>query len=319
MSMADPSQGWYRVQPWHRQSMDAPVEDTSAIESLLEQAIKDTQAQGKLALLIKQRIWLADTQRMQGNHPSALSLYELLLNLTVNPDLAQLFSDDALVKCVARAYIGFVEIRRFFLPEEQLLQKIDEGLQWLSRIDRLDCGAGLLLQKGLLLKIQGRLKEASEEMRDALRRKQRSPEAPGYPLATHLLELADLLCINTQTIYAETAQRIYGEAAHYAQTVIDTAGNSTYDRRWAYQILAYARMELGEPEAALNASQQAQTLTYSLESADVLTAMNQHLARLSREVERMLGAGPAPPASVPDDEQDRWIVQEMIRQASSTG
>ena len=116
MASSNDSRDWNRVQVWHRQSIDALTEDTSTMESLLEQAVKDTKELGKVSLLIKQRIWLADTQRMQGNYFQAISIYELLMGLTTNPDFDHLFTDDKIVFCIAQAFLGFVESKRLSPP-----------------------------------------------------------------------------------------------------------------------------------------------------------------------------------------------------------
>ncbi len=287
MSASEDSRDRYRLQTWHRQSIDVLTEDSSIMESLLEQAVKDSQEQGKVSLLIKQRLWLADTQRMQGNYLQAISLYELLMNLTASSNFDHLLIDENIIWCAAKAFLGFVESKRLSsdMSEELLLLKLDEGLKWLEKIGKSDWAAGLLLQKGILLKAQDKLNDACQEMKDALERKRRSQEAPGYPLSTHQLEYAGILC--------NDAIREYSEAAAEAQKVLDTEGNSTYDRQWAYQTLAYAQMELarmglGEPDAALEALRQAQTLAYTLENADALTAMTQLLGRLPRQVERIV-------------------------------
>src|SRR5262249_49618468 len=99
-----------------------------------------------------------------------------------------------------------------------------------------------------LLKDQGDWEGARLELEAALALARRHPEAPGFTLATHQLDLADLLRLNPFKVYAE--------AITLAEEVLSAPTSSQYDHWWAYRTLAYTRISMGKYEEALSATQQ---------------------------------------------------------------
>ena len=101
---------------------------------------------------------------------------------------------------------------------------IDRGLDWLSSIGKRDWTSGLRLQRGMLWKSQGRKEAALEELEAALALKRRYPEAPGYTLGTHILDVADLL---REMGKLEEAENSYREVAESYEFHLN-------DQRWAW-------------------------------------------------------------------------------------
>jgi tetratricopeptide (TPR) repeat protein len=87
---------------------------------------------------------------------------------------------------------------------------IDRGLDWLASIGKRNWSSGLRLQRGSLWQAQGRLEAASSEREAALALHRRHPDAPGYTLGTHLLDLGDCL---TEMERLEEAEGYYREVA----------------------------------------------------------------------------------------------------------
>jgi tetratricopeptide (TPR) repeat protein len=147
-----------------------------------------------LSLLIKERLWLAEMQRMQGKHQAALEVFTWLIGVAYDPEQSRKLDEDDLWY-VAIGFMDFVEVGRF-LPEmtaADLERVIDRGLDWLAGVGKRNWSAGLRLNQGQLWKAQGKLEAALSEMEAALALCRRNPEAPGYTLGAHLYELGDLL------------------------------------------------------------------------------------------------------------------------------
>jgi tetratricopeptide (TPR) repeat protein len=93
-------------------------------------------------------------------------------------------------------------------------------------------------------------------MEAALALRQRYPTAPGYTLASHLVELADLLQEIDRPLDAET----------YYQKVADSHEFSAYAQRWAWKGLAKVAIGLQDWPTAERCAQKSLDLARTVES-----------------------------------------------------
>lgn len=275
------------VEELHRLAMDAHREAQYAtMERLLEQAATTAERLDDLSLLIKERYWLADARRMQSKHAQAISTSTWLIGLATDPTQNQQLHDAQTLKYLAQAFMDFVESGRFLaLPVQELLQVVADGLDWLERIGKANWTAGLRTNRGSLFKDQQHWQQARQEMEVALALARRHPEAPGYALAAYLLDLADLLLKEQVGAYAE--------AIPLAEEVLTAAGNSNYERYWAYKVLANAHLGLHEHETALQAARQSLAMARSIESSLSIFNAYQVLDKIYRTIGRLTDAASA--------------------------
>jgi tetratricopeptide (TPR) repeat protein len=246
----DDGQTRSEVEHLHRLAMDALAEDQYAtMEQLLEQAVAIAEQLDDLSLLARERVWLADARRMLGKDRQAIATFTWLIGLAADPASShQLTDKKSLSRYIAQAFIGFVESGTSLpeMPVEQLLRVVDDGLRWAERIGKPGWIAGLRLQLANLFRKRGDLKGARQEAEAALAVARRYPHDSISTLASYQLDLARLL-INK-------AIGGYTEAIELAEEVLTATQNSIYDRQGAYIELAYARLALGENDAALRAA-----------------------------------------------------------------
>jgi len=211
-------------------------------EKFYQRAAELAEEINDLSLMLKERFWLAAMQGMQGKYQAALEVFTWLIGVAYDPEQSRKLDEDDLWY-VANGFMDFVEVGRF-LPEMQavaLERVIDRGLDWLASIGKRNWSSGLRLQRGSLWQAQGRLEAASSEREAALALHRRHPDAPGYTLGTHLLDLGDCL---TEMERLEEAEGYYREVAE---------GHEFHDdeQRWAWKGLAQvalARQDWAEAE-----------------------------------------------------------------------
>jgi tetratricopeptide (TPR) repeat protein len=284
----DDLQARREVQRLHQLAMDANTEGQYAtMERLLEHAVSVAKPLNDLPLLIKERFWLAVAQHMQGKLLQAIAIYSWLIGLATDPTSSQLLTDPETLWYLANAFMRFVACGRFMpeMPVERLLRVVADGLDWLQRVGKANWAAGLRFEKGRLLESQGDKEGARLEMEVALALKRRHPEAPGYNLATHQLQLADLLW--------QDPFKAYAEAIALAEEVLSAPTSSQYGRWWAYKTLAYAHLEIGRHGEALSAAQQCLRLAQAIETPSSVSIAYELLGRIYRETEHLVEAAQA--------------------------
>jgi tetratricopeptide (TPR) repeat protein len=284
----DNLQAHREVQHLHQLAMDAYDEGQYAtMERLLEHAVSVAKPLNDLPLLIKERYWLAAAQDMQGKYLQAVATYSWLIGLASDPMSSQLLTDPDTLWYLAQAFMRFVACGRFMpeMPVERLLRVVIDGQDWLERVGKANWAAGLRLEKGHLLGSQGDKEGARLEMEVALALKRRHPEAPGYNLAAHQLQLADLLW--------QDPFKAYAEAITLAEEVLSASANGQYDRRWAYKVIAYARLSMGEYEETLSAAQYCLLLAQAMETPIAMVTAYELLGRIYRETGYLLEASRA--------------------------
>jgi tetratricopeptide (TPR) repeat protein len=291
MNVPDPTKKEYKMSMWPQQAIAGRAEDHYAtIENLLEQTELTSQQTGKIPLLIEERTWLADTLRVQGKYDEASKLYDSLIKLT------SLTGDDSNFTgkdywCLCKAFIDYVDCG-CFIPElsiEHLLGVIEKGIVWLeSNVHKPDWAAGLQLERGLLLKNQGNLKDAFEEMRKALEKRKRSLDAPGYSLPTHKLELAELYCFDT-IIHENEDEDALAKAADLVEEVLKDKDSTLNESRLANLILAEVRQKRGETVAVNNALREAQRLAYEIGRVEAAPNMRKLLGDLYKDTRQVAG------------------------------
>jgi tetratricopeptide (TPR) repeat protein len=211
-------------------------------EKFYQRAAELAEAINDLSLMLKERLWLAEMQRMQGKYQAALEVFTWLIGVAYDPEQSRKLDEDDLWY-VANGFIDFVDVGRH-LPEMQaadLERVIDRGLDWLASIGKRNWSSGLRLERGVLWEAQGRQEAALSEMEAALALRRRQPDAPGYNLSTHLLGLGDLLWEMERREEAEGYYREVGEGHEF----------DDYDQRLAWEGLAQvalARQDWGEAE-----------------------------------------------------------------------
>jgi tetratricopeptide (TPR) repeat protein len=269
---------WQLAEDAHREGQFATM------ERLLEHAVSVAQRLNDLPLLIAVRYRFAYAQDMQGKLLQAVATYSWLIGLASDPASSQLLTDSDTLWYLEGAFRRFVQCGRFLpeMPVERLLRVVADGLDWLQRVGKADWAAGLRSEKGHLLGLQGDKEGARLEMEVALALKRRHPEAPGYALATHQLQLADLL--------RKDPFKAYAEAIALAEEVLSAPTSKQYDRWWAYRTLAYAHLEIGKYEEALSAAQQCLLLAQAMEAPSPVLIAYELLGRVYRETGQLAQA-----------------------------
>ena len=270
------------IEHLHKLAMDAFAEDQYAtMEQLLEQATATAEHLGDLPLLVRERYWFADARRMQSKYIQAIATYTWLIGLATDPAASHQLTDEESLSYMARAFVEFVESgsRLPEMPVEQLLRVVDDGLRWAERINKPGWTAGLRLLLADLLRMRGDLKGARQELEAALAVARRHPHDSIYTLASYQLDLANLL-INE-------AAGGYAQAIELAEEVLTAEQNFTYDRQRAYIALAYARLALGEKDAALRAAHECLSLTPMVESPQAACRAYRLIGQIHRERNRL--------------------------------
>jgi tetratricopeptide (TPR) repeat protein len=211
-------------------------------EKFYQRAAELAEEINDLSLMLKERFWLAAMQGMQGKYQAALQVFTWLIGVAYDAEQSRKLDEDDLWY-VAEGFMNFVEVGRY-LPEMQagdLERVIDRGIDWLASIGKGNWSDGLRLQRGLLWQAQGRQEAALSELEAALALHRRQPDAPGYTLGSHLLNLGDVL------IEMERLE----EAEGYYREVAEGHEFSDYEQLWAWKGLAYvalARQDWAEAE-----------------------------------------------------------------------
>ncbi len=95
MNLFEDAQARQELEHLHRLAMDANDEGQYAtMERLLEQAVATAQRLDNLPLLVKEREWLADAQRMQSKDTQALATFTWLIGLASDPARSHQVSDE---------------------------------------------------------------------------------------------------------------------------------------------------------------------------------------------------------------------------------
>lgn len=294
MSTFDSYEARREVEQLDRLARDARREGHYATtERLLEQAVATAERLDDLPLLVKERAWLADAQRMQGKYMQAIATYTWLIGLATDPDQSRRVANEDSLWYLAGAFMDFVAAGRFLpaMPVDRLLRVITDGLTWLERVGKREWAAGLRSQRGTLLKRQGDFEGARQELEAALALERRHLNAPGYTLAVHQLNLAELL---RQHFGA------HAESIALVEEVLAAPSSSPNVRRWAWKELAYARLALGETAAAEQAARESLALAQQIESPPAMILSYELLGRLHRE------AGQMPAAVITVAQEWRW-------------
>jgi tetratricopeptide (TPR) repeat protein len=219
----------------HQLGMDCRDElQYAKAEKFFQGAAELAEELNDLSLMLKERFCLAEMQRMQSKYKAALGTYTWLMEVAYSPDLSRDLTEDDLW-VVVNGFMDFVAVGRS-LPDmaaADLERVIDRGLDWLSSIGKRDWTSGLRIQRGMLWKSQGRKEAAIEELEAALALKRRYPDAPGYTLGTHILDVADLL--------REMAK--LEEAENYYREVTESYEFGSYHQRWAWKGLAQVAIQ----------------------------------------------------------------------------
>ena len=236
-----------------------------------------------LSLMLKERFGLASMQRMQGKYQASLEVQTWLIGVAYDPEQSRKLDEDDLWY-VANGFMDFVEVGGN-LPQMQaadLERVIDRGLDWLASIGKRNWSAGLRLQRGSLWKAQGRQEAALSEMEAALALRRRQPDAPGYILGVHLLNLGDCLIEMERLEEAEGYYREVGEVHEF----------DDYEQMWARKGLAQvalARQDWGEAETcalkSLELARGIESPTALCESYQVLGEVYQKQGQISRAIE----------------------------------
>ncbi|WP_310490095.1 tetratricopeptide repeat protein [Chamaesiphon sp. VAR_69_metabat_338] len=106
--------------------------------------------------------------------------------------------------------------------------------------------------------MQGRLEKALAEIETALSLSRRNPSAPGYALATHILDVADLL---------QEMEKLK-EAEEYYQQVANGYEFDNYDKQWAWTGLAQVSIERSDLQTAEQRALKSLELARGIESPE---------------------------------------------------
>jgi hypothetical protein len=159
-----------------------------------------------------------------------------------------------------------------------------DGLAWLDRVGKPHWAAGLRNQRGLLHRRRGETDAARRDLEAALALKRRHPEAPGYTLATHRLNLAVLL---SQDLDA------HAEAAELLEEIQNDPGASSHARCEAFRRLASMRQSQGDLAAAEEAARNALDLARLMESSELMVCAYETLGRVQQDADQLAAAAEA--------------------------
>src|SRR5205085_2038808 len=122
MNMPEPSKEGYTVSTWPQQVNDLSAEDYDAMMEGLLKGLKPA-VDEKVAIrrLIKERLWLADVLRKQGNYNEAIDYYGGLIQLVYDEATGEL--SDAEIWYLSKAFIDYVDCGRFSIKLPLLEQE----------------------------------------------------------------------------------------------------------------------------------------------------------------------------------------------------
>jgi tetratricopeptide (TPR) repeat protein len=286
MTPFDPSAARREADHLHRLAMDAFREGQFAtMERLLEPAADIAQRLDDWPLLVKERFWLAEARRMQSKYTQAITTHTWLIGLATDPDRSRQLADEATLWYLARAFQDFLECARFLpeLPAERLLRVAADGLAWLDRVGKPHWAAALRTQRGDLHRRRGETEAARRDFEAALALGRRHPEAPGYTLAAHRLDLAALL---SEDLGA------HAEAAELLEETLNDPGTSPKGHCDALRLLAYVRQDQGDLVAAEEAARNTLDLARQMEDPSSMASAYETLGRVLQDADR-LGAAAA--------------------------
>jgi tetratricopeptide (TPR) repeat protein len=269
------------VEHLHRLAMDALEEGQYAtMERLLESAVETAERLDDLPLLVKERSWLADARRMLGRHTQAISTYTWLIGLAIDPNQSRGLADEVTLQYLARAFANFLDCGYWLpeLPVEQLLSVASDGLSWLDRVGKPHWAADLRAQRGDLNRLRGDTDAARRDLEAALARKRRHPDAPGYPLASHRLALAELLSDDL---------KVYAEAAELLEEVLNDPTTKSWELCRAFRQLAPLRQAQGNLVAAEEAARAALGIARQMESSFSMACAYEALGRVQQDADQL--------------------------------
>jgi len=272
---------WEEIEQLHQLGNNCRDElQYAKAEKFYQRAAELAEEINDLSLMLKERFWLAAMQGMQGKYQAPLEVFTWLIGVAYDPEQSRKLDEDDLWY-VANGFMDFVAVGRY-LPEIQaadLERVIDKGLDWLASIGKRNWSAGMRLHRGSLWQAQGRQEAALSEMEAALALHRRQPDAPGYTLDAHLLNLGDCL---------REMERLE-EAEGYYREVAEGHEFSDYEQRWAWEGLAYVALERqawAEAETfalkSLELARGIEASTAICESYQVLGAVYQKQGQIAR-------------------------------------
>jgi len=240
--------------------------DSTEVKRLLEQVANLIEKLEDRPFSVKERFWVAGFHQMQGEHAKASEIYEKLIKLATTMN----FTDEESLRCLASAFQNLVKIKSSSPdpPIQDLSNIISAGLNWLEKKARKpEWSASLRLEQSLIFKYRSDLKNARQEMEEALKLALAFPDSPGYSLEIYQLELAKLLC-NTavDNVDKESVTLRNTRPNREAQTKID-------------QLQGQLRSEADRVTEAVNALRQAIT-TVSNESIRLKYVQSEHISRM---------------------------------------
>ena len=305
MSTSGPPENAYMVSTWPQQIDLSPEDYRAIMESLLKDIKPVSDGKVSIRQRIKERFWLADALRKQGEYDQAMEHYSFLLKLVYDEVTSELSETE--IWCLSKAFIDYVDCGRFspmlpLLEQPQqtaangmtapvntprrlahLSETAAKGMAWLEKNDRPTWTAGLQLEHALLLKSQGRLEEALCEMQKAHQKREVAKEAPGYSLFTHKLELAELLYT---TAIGEKDDKLV-EAANQVSAIPLASESTLKERMLASLMLAKIRQKQGEENTAHVELGKAQKFAYEMEQAAVAEHSHQVLDSAYQDAKKL--------------------------------
>jgi tetratricopeptide (TPR) repeat protein len=221
-------------------------------------------------LEVRAGLKLADALRMQGDTAAALAKLTWILGVAQDAANVSALDDEAARWSVAMAWMNWVDCARF-LPEIEvasLFRVLNEGEAWLRSVGRSHWRAGLLLQRASLLQAQRRFDEAVGFAEEALALTRRRLDAPGYTLASHRVQLADLYYWASR----------YDDASRHYQDVLDDPAAVDWDHMAAHEGLVRCALARDDGALALHHAKAAVALAEGLGDAAMATALQELVA-----------------------------------------
>lgn len=210
-----------QIELLERQASDAyRISEYATAESLYAEAARLAEQGADWPTRVRINYRLAGCRGMQDKAADAIVTYTWLLTLAGDPEVALALANSSALAYLFRAYVQFA-ISGFDLglPIARLHKVLDEGERFLAEVAHPEWAHGLRMVRGQLLREQGQLSRARQELEAALSLIRRDTSAViGFTPSGHINSLAEVL-IDLGDI--DTAARLFQESLEMQGSPVD--------------------------------------------------------------------------------------------------
>jgi tetratricopeptide (TPR) repeat protein len=218
-----------------------------------------------MVLLVRALVAEGSALNLSADHAGALRRFTEILGLAHDPATSGRLDSGAAAEAVARAHWTWVSCARYVtsIPVRDLLGALDAADKWLIATGHSHWRAAALLERAGVHRDLGENDAAVGYAEEALAIALQHPDAPGYTLGGHRVQLGDIL---------RAAGRGREGEPHY-QAVLADPGSGAWERRIAHQGLAWCALAAGDQAEARREAQLAVQLAESLGDGALCTSL----------------------------------------------